>query len=85
MRFGGNVSGNLVGARLYQASAEWVDLPLLGGGALPTSVLAAPALVNLAALAAALAGKVAVDEDTVIMVTGGNTDAASFAATITDR
>ena len=38
-----------------------------------------------AALAAALAGKVAVDEDTVIMVTGGNTDAASFAATITDR
>ena len=38
-----------------------------------------------AALAAALAGKVAVDEDTVIMVTGGNTEAASFAATITDR
>ena len=38
-----------------------------------------------AALAAALAGKVAVDQDTVIMVTGGNTDAASFAATITDR
>jgi len=38
-----------------------------------------------AALAAAIAGKVAVDEDTVIMVTGGNTDAASFAATITDR
>ena len=38
-----------------------------------------------AALAAALAGKVAVDEDTVIMVTGGNTNAASFAATITDR
>ncbi len=38
-----------------------------------------------AALAAALAGKVAVDEDTVIMVTGGNTDAASFAATITER
>ncbi len=38
-----------------------------------------------AALAAALAGKVTVDEDTVIMVTGGNTDAASFAATITDR
>ena len=38
-----------------------------------------------AALAAALAGKVAVDEDTVILVTGGNTDAASFAATIIDR
>ncbi|MEC7952236.1 MAG: threonine/serine dehydratase [Pseudomonadota bacterium] len=38
-----------------------------------------------AALAAALAGKVAVDEDTVIMVTGGNTDAASFAVTIIDR
>ena len=35
-----------------------------------------------AALAAALAGKVPVDEDTVIMVTGGNTDAASFAATL---
>ncbi len=33
-----------------------------------------------AALAAALAGKVPVDEDTVIMITGGNTDAASFAA-----
>lgn len=32
-----------------------------------------------AALAAALAGKVPVDEDTVIMVTGGNTDAESFA------
>ncbi|MEX0341641.1 MAG: threonine/serine dehydratase [Erythrobacter sp.] len=32
-----------------------------------------------AALAAALAGKVPVDEDTVIMLTGGNTDAASFA------
>lgn len=38
-----------------------------------------------AALAAALAGKVAVDEDTVIMVTGGNTDGARFAATIADR
>ena len=35
-----------------------------------------------AALAAALAGKVPVDEDTVIMVTGGNTDAASFAETL---
>ena len=33
-----------------------------------------------AALAAALAGKVPVDEDTVLMLTGGNTDAASFAA-----
>ena len=33
-----------------------------------------------AALAAALAGKVPLDEDTVIMVTGGNTDADSFAA-----
>ena len=33
-----------------------------------------------AALAAALAGKVPVDEGTVIMVTGGNTDADSFAA-----
>ncbi|MDP7325603.1 MAG: pyridoxal-phosphate dependent enzyme [Qipengyuania citrea] len=35
-----------------------------------------------AALAAALSGKVPVDADTVIMVTGGNTDAASFAETL---
>ena len=35
-----------------------------------------------AALAAALSGKVPVDADTVIMVTGGNTDAASFAKTL---
>lgn len=33
-----------------------------------------------AALAAVLAGKVRADEDTVIMLTGGNTDAESFAA-----
>ena len=38
-----------------------------------------------AALAAALAGKIALDEHTVIMVTGGNTDADSFARVITDR
>ena len=37
-----------------------------------------------AAMAAALAGKVPVDEDTVILLTGGNTDAASFAATLVD-
>lgn len=36
-----------------------------------------------AALAAALAGKVPVDEETVIMLTGGNTDAESFAAMLT--
>lgn len=36
-----------------------------------------------AALAAALAGKAVLDGDTVIMLTGGNTDAAGFAATIT--
>ena len=36
-----------------------------------------------AAIAAALAGKAALDGDTVIMLTGGNTDAPSFAATIT--
>lgn len=36
-----------------------------------------------AALAAALAGKVPVDEDTVIMLTGGNADPDAFAATIT--
>ncbi len=35
-----------------------------------------------AALAAALAGKIELDEHTVIMLTGGNTDAASFAQTI---
>ena len=35
-----------------------------------------------AALAAALAGKVPVDANTVIMLTGGNTDAESFARTI---
>lgn len=35
-----------------------------------------------AALAAALAGKVALDQDTVIMLTGGNCDPESFAATI---
>lgn len=35
-----------------------------------------------AALAAALAGKVPVDADTVIMLTGGNSDAASYAATL---
>ena len=35
-----------------------------------------------AALAAALAGKVPIDEHTVIMLTGGNTDAARFAKTI---
>lgn len=35
-----------------------------------------------AALAAALAGKVELDERSVVMLTGGNTDAASFAATI---
>lgn len=35
-----------------------------------------------AALAAALAGKVPVDPDTVIMLTGGNADPAAFAATI---
>ncbi|WP_379547261.1 threonine/serine dehydratase [Qipengyuania sp. DSG2-2] len=35
-----------------------------------------------AALAAALAGKVALDENTVIMLTGGNADPAAFARTI---
>lgn len=35
-----------------------------------------------AALAAALAGKVPVDQDTVIMLTGGNADPAAYAATI---
>ena len=36
-----------------------------------------------AALAAALAGKIGLDEHTVIMLTGGNTDAESFAEVIT--
>jgi threonine dehydratase len=35
-----------------------------------------------AALAAALAGKVALDEHTVIMLTGGNVDPRQFAKTI---
>ncbi|PZT92668.1 MAG: pyridoxal-5'-phosphate-dependent protein [Citromicrobium sp.] len=35
-----------------------------------------------AALAAALAGKVPLDEDSVIMLTGGNTDAESYAETL---
>lgn len=38
-----------------------------------------------AALAAALAGKVPVDENTVIMLTGGNADPQSFAAMLTDK
>mgnify|MGYP003295839147 CR=1 FL=1 len=38
-----------------------------------------------AALAAALAGKVPVDADTVIMLTGGNADPAAYAATIAER
>lgn len=37
-----------------------------------------------AALAAALAGKVPVDEDTVVMLTGGNVDARAFAQTLRD-
>jgi threonine dehydratase len=37
-----------------------------------------------AALAAVLAGKVALDDATAVMLTGGNTDAASFAKTIGD-
>ncbi len=37
-----------------------------------------------AALAAALAGKVPVDADTVIMLTGGNADPAAYAATIAE-
>lgn len=36
-----------------------------------------------AALAAALAGKVPLDENTVVMITGGNVDAEAFAKTIT--
>ena len=35
-----------------------------------------------AALAAALAGKVPLDSDTVLMLTGGNVDPAAYAATI---
>lgn len=35
-----------------------------------------------AALAAALSGKVEIDDNTVIMITGGNVDAATFATTI---
>ena len=35
-----------------------------------------------AALAAVLAGKVAVDDATAVMLTGGNVDAASYAAVL---
>lgn len=38
-----------------------------------------------AALAAALAGKAPLDDNTVVMLTGGNTDAASYAATLAGR
>ena len=38
-----------------------------------------------AALAAALGGKVPIDEHTVVMITGGNTDAESFAEVITGK
>lgn len=38
-----------------------------------------------AALAAALFGKVTLDAHTVVMLTGGNVDAAAFATTITDK
>ena len=38
-----------------------------------------------AALAAALGGKVPLDEHTVVMLTGGNTDPASYAATLAGR
>lgn len=38
-----------------------------------------------AALAAALSGAVALDERSVIMLTGGNADPAAYAATITDQ
>ncbi|KEO91151.1 pyridoxal-5'-phosphate-dependent protein [Erythrobacter longus] len=38
-----------------------------------------------AALAAALAGKVPIDEGTIIMITGGNADPAAFARTIAQK
>jgi threonine dehydratase len=38
-----------------------------------------------AALAATMAGKVPVDADTIIMLTGGNADPASFAAMLADK
>ena len=53
---------------LQQVTFRLLPVAMLSGGA--------------AALAAALSGKVPVDADTVIMVTGGNTDAASFAKTL---
>lgn len=48
----------------------------------PTTLPAAAMAAGAAALAAALAGKVPVDADTVIMLTGGNADPAAYAATI---
>ncbi len=47
------------------------------------SVSRATLPASAAALAAALAGKVMLDPHTVIMLTGGNTDAESFAKVIT--
>ena len=55
MRYAGSFGGNLVGTYLYQLSAGWEDAPLIiGGGALPTTLLAVPALLNVAALVSAL-------------------------------
>ena len=54
MRYAGNITGNLAGAYLYQLSASWDSAPsIFGGGALPTTLAAVPALIN-AALAHAL-------------------------------
>ena len=56
VRYAGSIVANLVGTSLYQTSLAWQGVPPLlgGGGALPTSLLALPALVNVAALTSTL-------------------------------
>ena len=56
VRYAGGIFANLAGTYLYQVSAGWTDvLPMFGGGgALPTSLLALPATLNVVALWSAL-------------------------------
>ena len=56
VRYAGSILANLAGTSLYQTSLGWQGVPPLlgGGGALPTSLLALPALINVAALTSTL-------------------------------
>ena len=52
MRYAGSISGSLAGTALYQFSVGWADgPPFLAGGALPTTLIALPAMANVLALA----------------------------------